>query len=162
MSAMPAVPAADELGFDELDVGEMEAGQPGVGRPAAKGLGLTAQLADATVAIDARLSAAAALTVLVVEPSRVQASIIKGYLQEHGLNVEELPASRISFRSGASLRRCVVVSSMYLSDAQRPGIGAVRFVARFRSESPAFVLVTTEGNEAESRRRWPKSVALPC
>lgn len=150
LSAMSAAPAADDLGFDEQDVGDIKGGEPRVGPPATKGLASTAQLADATVAIDARPTATAALTVLVVEPSRVQASIIKGYLQEHGLNVVGTASvGQEAFEAVRSLRPRVVVSSMFLSDVS--GLELARKIRReIPLDSPAFVLVTTEGNEAES------------
>lgn len=117
----------------------------------------SASLADSTIDIAAlpqvtlSLNAnAAPLTVLVVEPSRVQASIIKGYLQERSLAVVgTVPNGSAAIEAVRSLRPRAVISAMYLAD-----INGVELAEQIRTEikvdAPGFVLVTSESDSGES------------
>jgi len=92
----------------------------------------------------------APITVLVVEPSRVQASIIRRYLEEHSVSVSGAVASgRDAISAVQSLRPSVVISAMHL-----PDINGVELAQRIRSEirvdAPGFILVTSESDDAES------------
>ncbi|QDT73134.1 protein kinase domain-containing protein [Lacipirellula limnantheis] len=90
------------------------------------------------------------LTVLVVEPSRVQATIIKNFLQERSLFVVGAVSSgKAAIEAVRSLRPQVVISAMHLSD-----INGVELAQQIREEirinAPGFVLVTSEANDGES------------
>jgi two-component system chemotaxis response regulator CheY len=102
------------------------------------------------------------MTALIVEPSRVQAAIIRGFLQEHG--VEVLATAGRGEEAIELVRRFqpnAVVSAMRL-----PDFTGVRLAERIRSEcevvAPGFVLVTTGASEDESRAfaHLPRVVAL--
>ena len=105
------------------------------------------QLPDRTLAME---TSAKPITVLVVEPSRVQAAIIKGYLQEQSLPVVGSAASGTdAIQAVRSLRPRAVISAMHL-----PNISGVELAQQIRSEikvdAPGFVLVTSEADEGES------------
>lgn len=90
------------------------------------------------------------ITVLVVEPSRVQASIIKSYLQEQSLPVVgAVTNGRDAIQAVRSLRPRAVICAMHLSD-----INGVELARQIRSEikvdAPGFVLVTSETDDGES------------
>jgi two-component system chemotaxis response regulator CheY len=107
----------------------------------------TAQSAGATVAMDAN---AGPTTVLIVEPSRVQASIIKGYLQEQLIEVAGAAASgKDAIEMVRKLQPRAVLSAMYL-----PDMSGIELAQRIRSEHkaspPGFVLITSEADDAES------------
>jgi two-component system, chemotaxis family, chemotaxis protein CheY len=88
--------------------------------------------------------------ILVVEPSRSQASIIKMYLQEQSLSAVGFATSASEAIEGVrKLRPSVVVSAMHLSDASGIAL-AEQIQAEFGSESPSFILVTSESEEAQS------------
>lgn len=102
------------------------------------------------------------MTVLVVEPSRVQAAIIRGFLQEHG--VEVLATAGRGEEAIELVRRHqpnAVVSAMQL-----PDFTGVRLAERIRTEcdmvAPGFVLVTTGASDDESRHfaHLPRVVSL--
>jgi serine/threonine protein kinase len=100
-----------------------------------------------TLAIDAT---AAPMTVLLVEPSRVQASIITGYLQEHSLSlVGTVPNGNAAIEAVRSLQPRAVISAMHLAD-----INGVELAEQIRREiqvdAPGFVLVTSESDSSES------------
>jgi two-component system chemotaxis response regulator CheY len=91
----------------------------------------------------------APVTVLVVEPSRVQASIIKGYVQEHSLAVVGTATTgQSAIELVRQLRPRAVISARYLSD-----MDGVELARRIRSEfpvlAPGFVLVTSESDRLE-------------
>src|SRR5690606_24525021 len=59
-----------------------------------------------------------AVTVLVIEPSRVQAAIIKGFLQDHALEVVATVANgKDAIAAVRSLRPRAVISAMHLPDS---------------------------------------------
>ena len=92
----------------------------------------------------------APFTVLIVEPSRVQASIIRRYVEDQSLPVTGVVANGSDAITAVhSLRPKVVISAMYL-----PDIKGVELAQRIRSEitvdAPGFILVTSESDEAES------------
>lgn len=102
---------------------------------------------ELTVATEAGV---APITVLVVEPSRVQASIIRRYLDEHSVSVAGAVANGSDAISAVmSLRPSVVISAMHL-----PDINGVDLAQRIRSEiqvnAPGFILITSESDDAES------------
>lgn len=101
----------------------------------------------ATVAIDVN---GGRITALIVEPSRVQASIIKGYLQEQSVEIVGTAANgKDAIELVQKLQPGAVLSAMYLSD-----ISGVELAQRIRSENknspPGFVLITSEADDAES------------
>jgi serine/threonine protein kinase len=82
--------------------------------------------------------------VLVVEPSRVQASIIKSYLQENShAVVATVGTGREAIDAIRRLSPQVVVSTMHLSDWNGVQL-AEQIRAEIRPSPPGFVLVTTE------------------
>jgi serine/threonine protein kinase/response regulator RpfG family c-di-GMP phosphodiesterase len=102
------------------------------------------------------------MTALIVEPSRVQAAIIRGFLQEHG--VEVLATASRGEDAIELVRRHqpnAVVSAMQL-----PDFTGVRLAERIRSEcdmvAPGFVLVTTGASDGESQGfvHLPRVVSL--
>ncbi len=90
------------------------------------------------------------ISVLIVEPSRVQASIIRNYLEEHSLSVVGAVTDGASaIKAVRELHPRVVISSMHLKD-----INGVELAQQIRSEikvdAPGFVLITSEADETES------------
>ncbi|HEY1066744.1 MAG TPA: response regulator, partial [Pirellulales bacterium] len=90
-------------------------------------------------------------TVLVVEPSRVQASIIKKYLIEHSLDVVGTAATgKDAVAAVRSLQPRAVVSALHLSD-----VSGVELAKQIRDEikvdAPGFVLVTSEADDPDSQ-----------
>ncbi len=95
-------------------------------------------------------SSSAPLTVLIVEPSRVQVSIIKSYLQERSLSVVGIVScGNAAIDAVRSLRPRAVISAMHLAD-----INGVELAQQIRAEikinAPGFVLVTSEAEDGES------------
>jgi serine/threonine protein kinase len=89
-------------------------------------------------------------TVLIVEPSRVQASIIKGYLQEQSLAPIGATANgHDAIELVRKLRPKAVISALHLPDIDGLQL-AEQIRAEFKHESPGFVLITSEGSEADS------------
>lgn len=107
----------------------------------------TQQLAESTLAMD---SADTPITVLVVEPSRVQAAIIKSYLQEHSLAVVGTAANgKDAIDAICSLRPKAVIAAMHLPD--RNGVELAQQIReKFQVDAPGFVLITSESPEGES------------
>lgn len=107
----------------------------------------TQQMTDKTLAMN---PVAAPLTVLIVEPSRVQASIIRSYLQEQSLAVVGTAANgKDAIEAVRTLRPEVVISAMHLADTN-----GVELAQQIRSEikvdAPGFVLITSEADDRES------------
>jgi serine/threonine protein kinase len=92
----------------------------------------------------------ASLTVLVVEPSRTQASIIRKYL--HSQNIDQVVAvtsGREALKMVRSVCPDAVVSTMHLTDMT--GIELVRKLrAEFETAGPGFVLLHSEAEHADS------------
>ena len=105
------------------------------------------RIPDQTLAME---TVAKPMTVLVVEPSRVQAAIIKGYLQEQSLPVlGAVTNGGDAIQAVRSLRPRAVVSAMHLSDIS--GVELARQIrAEIKVDAPGFVLVTSEADEGES------------
>lgn len=116
-----------------------------------------AALSSGTFAIDASTElttsvpvAVGQLSVLIIEPSRVQASIIKGYLQDRSANVVGVCSNGADAMNAVlSMRPRAVVSSMYLSDTDGVEL-ARRIRAQVTSDAPGFVLITSEADDHES------------
>lgn len=89
-------------------------------------------------------------SVLIVEPSRVQASIIKGYLQEQSHSVLGAAAKgKDAIELVRKLQPKAVISALHLPDLDGLQLaGQIR--TEFKGESPGFVLITSEENEADS------------
>lgn len=104
------------------------------------------QYTDATMMFD---STQAPASVLIVEPSRVQAAIIKGFLAEGSmLAVGAVAKGADAIESIRSLRPQAVVATMYLAD-----MNGIELARRIRSEikdAPGFVLVASEALEEEA------------
>jgi two-component system chemotaxis response regulator CheY len=85
-----------------------------------------------------------------VEPSRVQAAIIKGYLEEQSLPVVGAVVNGSdAIQAVRSLRPRAVVSAMHLSDIS--GVDLARQIrAEIKVDAPGFVLVTSEADDGES------------
>ncbi len=102
---------------------------------------------DKTITMDPNVEP---ITVLIVEPSRVQASIIRNYVQEHSFSVVGTAANgRDAIELIHKLRPGAVISAMHLADTN-----GVELAQRIRSEidndAPGFVLITSETDEGES------------
>jgi serine/threonine protein kinase len=90
------------------------------------------------------------LTVLIVEPSRVQASIIKGYLQGQSHTAIGAAANgQDAIELVRKLRPKAVISALHLPDTDGLQL-AEQIRAEFKHDSPGFVLITSEGSEADS------------
>ncbi len=122
------------------------------------GAGTTiAGLSGSTIALDPAAPSATAspspaagqLSVLVVEPSRVQAAIIKSHLQGQSHQVVGTAANGAAAIDEVRKRRPrAVVSAMYL-----PDMSGLELAQRIRSElptsAPGFILVTSDAADAE-------------
>lgn len=96
------------------------------------------------------MAGAAHATVLIVEPSRVQASIMKGYLQEQShAPIGAAASGHDAIELVRKLRPQAVISALYLPDFDGLQL-AERIRAEFKHESPGFVLITSEDAEADS------------
>jgi serine/threonine protein kinase len=105
----------------------------------------TSHLPDQTLVMDPSTTP---LTVLIVEPSRVQASIIKGYLQEQSLLVAGTATTgEAAIDAVRRLRPRAVISAMHLADTSGLVL-AEQIRSEFASAAPGFVLVTSEGDSA--------------
>lgn len=107
----------------------------------------TTQSPGATVVID---HAVTPFSALIVEPSRVQASIIKGYLQGQAVDVVGMAGNGTdAIELVHKLQPRAVLSAMHLSD-----MSGIELAQRIRSESkaspPGFVLITSEADDRES------------
>lgn len=116
--------------------------------PAAAGVA-TSVVSPQTTAL---LSGAPPLSVLIVEPSRVQAAIIKGYLQEHRVQLAGVAASGAD--AIEAIRQFVpraVVSAMHLPDLTGLQL-AEQIRGEIRTSAPGFVLVTSEDDDVAAAR----------
>ena len=90
------------------------------------------------------------ITVLIVEPSRVQASIIKGYLQgQFPTAIGAAANGKDAIELVRKLRPKAVISALHLPDTDGLHL-AEQIRAEFKHDSPGFVLITSEGSEADS------------
>lgn len=129
-----------------------------------------AALASSTVAasspteltLPTQTSAGGALTALIVEPSRFQASIIRGYFQEHAVEVIGTAANGAdAIQAVHSLHPKVVISAMHLPDTD--GIELARQIrAQITTNAPGFVLITSdsEGGETSSQSKLSRVLQL--
>lgn len=107
----------------------------------------TKSLPEMTIAID---PVASQMTVLVVEPSRVQSAIIKSFLEQGSHTVVgTVPNGSAAIAAVRSLRPRAVVSAMHLAD-----INGLELAQQIREEikvnAPGFVLITSEADDSES------------
>ena len=112
----------------------------------------TAQLSGSTLVLEPGESppAVAAVSVLVVEPSRVQASIIRNHLQEQSLSVVGTAANgAAAIEEARKLRPRAVVSALHLPDMTGLEL-AQKIRAEFPANAPGFILVTSEAAEVET------------
>jgi CheY-like chemotaxis protein len=113
---------------------------------------LPEQTIDLAVLPEKTLTIAASepMTVLVVEPSRVQASIIKSYLQDHALSVVgTVPNASAAIEAVRSLRPRAVISAMHLADVN--GVELARQIrAEIKVDPPAFLLISSEADSGDS------------
>lgn len=90
------------------------------------------------------------MTVLIVEPSRVQASIIRNYAQEHSFSVV---GSAVNGGDAIALihklQPDAVVAAMHLADTNGVEL-AQRIRSEIADEAPGFVLITSETDDGES------------
>ncbi len=116
------------------------------GGDAAPGLAnSTIELSGATVVVAPRPEPA---TVLIVEPSRVQAAIIKGYIQDQSLTVVgTVTCGRDAIEAVRQLHPRAVISAMHLSDITGLQLAA-QIRAEFPNDAPGFVLVTSADSES--------------
>ncbi|MFO0869727.1 MAG: serine/threonine-protein kinase [Pirellulales bacterium] len=106
----------------------------------------TARLSDATVSLPPPNTP---FTVLVVEPSRVQAAIIRGYLQEQGHSVVGVVSDGAkAIEAVHTLRPQAVIAALYLSD-----LNGIELARQIRSaitvDAPGFVLITSGSAEID-------------
>lgn len=107
----------------------------------------TADVSRPTLEIATR---ATPVSVLVVEPSRVQASIIKGYLQDHALEVVGVATNgKDAIAAVHSLRPRAVISAMHLPDIKGVSL-AEQIRAEIKADAPGFVLITSEADDHAS------------
>lgn len=112
----------------------------------------TADISGCTLVIspDEARPAADQISVLVVEPSRVQAAIIRNYLQEQSLSVVGTAVNGATAIDEVR-KHCprAVVSALYLPDMNGLEL-AQRIRAEVPTNAPGFILVTSESAEAEA------------
>ncbi len=91
----------------------------------------------------------AALSVLLVEPSRTQASIVRKYLQSQNIHqVAIAPTGQDALNSVRGEAPTVILCSMYLPDMTGVQL-AQRIHDEFPSDAPKFVLISSESENAE-------------
>jgi serine/threonine protein kinase len=136
----------------EAIAGTLPPGESPQGQPAEWGASCsspaisTVELTECTVGIE---PGAVSISVLVVEPSRVQASIIKSHLQEQSLSVVGTAASgHDAIEAVRRLRPRAVLSSLYLPDINGLQL-AEQIRSEFQADAPGFVLVTSESAEID-------------
>jgi serine/threonine protein kinase len=102
---------------------------------------------DQTIMMD---GATLAMAVLIVEPSRVQASIIRSYLQQNGiLSVDSVQDMNSALEAIRVHKPQAVISAIFLADGSGVEL-AQRTAAELAGDAPGFVLVTSQSHEAES------------
>jgi serine/threonine protein kinase len=107
----------------------------------------TSQLPKPTATIDDGLGP---ITVLVIEPSRVQGSIIKNYLQELSMIVVGTAArGNEAIELIRTTRPRAVICALHLSDIEGVQL-AQQIRSEFKVDAPGFVLVTSEEAESDS------------
>ncbi len=100
----------------------------------------------------------AALTVVLAEPSRAQASIIRGYLQQIGVkNIHHVTSGQEATQLVRVHRPQVVFSALHLSD-----MTGVQLAKMLLNESVGFVLITSEANaqDASNLPQQSRSVVM--
>jgi serine/threonine protein kinase len=106
----------------------------------------TAAMSGGTVVIDPN---AGPISVLIVEPSRVQASIIRNYVQELSLTVLGSAASGEDAIAAIQKQHPrAVVSAMHLPDLNGLEL-AEKIRSEFKVNAPGFVLITSEEVESD-------------
>jgi two-component system chemotaxis response regulator CheY len=105
----------------------------------------------------------AGMTVLLVEPSRTQAVIIRNYLQELGFqDITTTSSGQKALEMARNAPPRVVISAMHLAD-----MTGVQLARRMRAEAPlasaGFVLITSQGDlqEANLLSQEEHTVRLP-
>jgi serine/threonine protein kinase len=98
----------------------------------------------------ARTHATAGITVLLVEPSRSQAVIIRGYLQNLGFqNIPTTPSGQKALELARNTVPQVVISAMHLAD-----MTGMQLAQRMRAEEPlssaGFILITSQADTQEA------------
>src|SRR5262249_47616137 len=98
----------------------------------------------------ARTPATGATTVLLVEPSRAQAVIIRKYLQEIGFHdISTTTSGREALEIARKVPPAVVISAMHLAD-----MTGMQLAQKMRAEEsvspPGFVLITSQADAAEA------------
>jgi two-component system chemotaxis response regulator CheY len=111
----------------------------------------------------ARTADAGGMTVLLVEPSRSQAVIIRGYLKTLGFhNIATTPTGEKALEIARSAPPQVVISAMHLAD-----MTGVQLAQQMRAEEPlsstGFVLITSQADAPEANLfgQTGKAVRLP-
>jgi two-component system chemotaxis response regulator CheY len=89
-------------------------------------------------------------TILLVEPSRSQAVIIRGYLQKLGYqDIPTVPSGEKALESARNAPPAVVISAMHLAD-----MTGMQLAQKMRAEnpgsSPGFVLITSQTDAQEA------------
>ncbi len=104
----------------------------------------------------------AALSVLLVEPSRTQAVIVRNYLHDLGIdNVQTVPSAARALESIQASRPRVVISAMHLNDQT-----GVQLAQKLRAESAladvGFLLVSSEADvrDAAALQGFPRTMLL--
>jgi two-component system chemotaxis response regulator CheY len=114
-------------------------------RPTAEAANSTIELSDSARTAAMRAEPA---TVLIVEPSRVQAAIIKGYVQEQVLTVVgAATCGSDAIEAVRKLRPRAVISAMHLSDITGLQL-AEQIRSEFKGGAPGFVLVTSAADDS--------------
>jgi serine/threonine protein kinase len=98
----------------------------------------------------ARTRGTAGMTVLLVEPSRSQAVIIRGYLQNLGFqNIPTTPSGQKALELARNTPPQVIISAMHLAD-----MTGVQLAQKMRAEEPlssaGFILITSQADTQEA------------
>jgi serine/threonine-protein kinase len=155
------VPSAD------VDPSRMQEGIGPARQPGATIADATRGLADTAASATIDLSPAAkrrpgGATILLVEPSRVQAAIIRKYLQEIGFGeVAAASSGQKALEAARNAPPQLVISAMHLEDMTGAEL-APKMRAEMPESPPGFVLITTqaEADEAKGQSKTLHAIRL--
>jgi serine/threonine-protein kinase len=122
----------------------------------------TAEVTDHTAAFELGENAPSGTTILLAEPSRTQAIIIRKYLQELGFaEVLTTTSGQNALESARTSRPRVVISALHFPDMTGVQL-AQKIRDEFKASAPGFVLISSEAESAgaDSLSKCGKTVLL--
>lgn len=135
--------------------------EPAGGEDTVTSLGPTAAANQTVVAAPPAKPSSTGVTILLVEPSRSQAVIIRSYLQKLGFkDVVTAPSGKEALERARSAPPWAVVSAKHLADMTGPELAQSMRKDGLRS-STGFVLITSQTDAADSDSESAGVVRLP-